>query len=587
MASLLVCMENGLVTQSRLMLLDSPLVFFTVATVFSWTMFWTLQDKPFYAKWWLWLMMTGAMMGCAMSCKWVALFLIPLIGLSTIHDLWDKIADRSLPFSGWMLHFGARALALIVLPLAVYIGWFWLHFNVLYKHGPDAIALTPEFQAALDGGPQITTSRDVFYGSEIRMRTTNARSGYLHSHLHPWKHKEGSGQQQVTIYSFADANNLWTIEPAYNKTIDQSNGPVPVRNGDVLRLKHKATGRYLHSHNKRPALSSDKHKFEISAYGFANFTGDSNDNFRLEILDSSEPNLQAINSKFRLIHTNLNCAVYNSRKKLPKWAFGQIEVNCMHNCMPRMSTWHIEHARHPNITAESAPAVSYKPLSFLGKVWEYNRLMAESNENLKGDHPFAARPQAWPWLRRGTAYWGGYGRVIYQLGNPLVWWGALASLAVFGLLWFTLAVLDKRRIFLQLGGLRKQYFSSAGFFTLAWLCHYLPFFLMPRELFLHHYFPALWMAIMVLAFSLDLSTCRLAPSLRMAIYIAVAACVLHAFHTFSYITYARVWSKDICLKAKWLSTWDIDCEHALGGLKATIQATTNSTAAGPMAASSS
>ncbi|KAJ2342523.1 hypothetical protein GGF43_005912, partial [Coemansia sp. RSA 2618] len=285
LAALLVCVENGLVTQSRLILLDSPLVFFTVLTLLCWSMFWTAQDRPFSRTWWAWLLATGAMMGCAASCKWVAFFLIPAIGLSTLNDLWDKVADRSLSPTRWGMHFGARAIALICVPVAVYIGWFYVHFAVLAKTGGDAVALSPEFQVTLKGAKQMTTDRDVYYGSEIRIRTTNARSGFLHSHQHPWKHDKGSGQQQVTIYSFADANNIWVVEPAYNTTVDTSEGLVPVRSGDVLRLRHKTTGRFLHSHNKRPALTNDEHKFELSGYGFANFSGDSNDNFRMDILE--------------------------------------------------------------------------------------------------------------------------------------------------------------------------------------------------------------------------------------------------------------------------------------------------------------
>ncbi|KAJ1779767.1 hypothetical protein J3F80_001588 [Coemansia sp. RSA 2526] len=577
LAALLVCVENGLVTQSRLILLDSPLVFFTVLTLLCWSMFWTVQDRPFSRVWWAWLLATGLTMGCAASCKWVAFFLIPTIGLSTLHDLWDKIADQSLSPARWSMHFGARAIALICMPVAVYIGWFYVHFAVLSTTGGDAAALSPEFQVTLDGAKQMVTDRDVYYGSEIRMRSTNARSGFLHSHLHPWQHDKGSGQQQVTIYSYADANNVWVVEPAYNRTVDTSQGLVPVRNGDVLRLRHKTTGRFLHSHDKRPAMSNDKNKFELSGYGFANFSGDSNDNFRVDILEGdpdiqgSATELQSIYSRFRLVHTNLHCMVFNSRKKLPKWAFEQIEVNCMRNCLPRMSTWHVEHAFHPNTTA-GAPVrkASYRPLGMLGKIWEYNKLMADSNQNLIGDHPFAARPQHWPWLRRGTAYWGGPGRLIYQLGNPLIWWGSLAALAVFATVRMVLFLLDKRRIRLQLGGQRNQYISGAGFFALAWTCHYVPFFLMGRELFTHHYFPALWMAIIVMAFTVDLVTCRLPRLLRSAVYVAVAAAVLHAFHTFSYITYARTWTKDACLRAKWLPTWDLDCEHAIGGLKGTV-----------------
>ncbi|KAJ2893937.1 hypothetical protein IWW38_002730, partial [Coemansia aciculifera] len=542
LASLLVCFENGLVTQSRLILLDSPLVFFTVLTLTAWSMFWTKQGRPFTGEWWLWLLATGVMMGCAASSKWVGLFLFPAIGLSTVGDLWDKIADRSISPTRWLAHFMARAVGLLAVPFAVYVFWFQVHFMLLHTTGEATSMMTPEFQTTLRGGLNVSTDRDVFYGSEIRIRSSNANSGYLHSHTHNWQHDKGSGQQQITIYGHADENNLWIVEPAFNTTVDSSQGPVKVPTGTKLRLRHKTTGKFLHSHDKRPALTSDDQKFELSGYGFPGFAGDTNDDFKLEILSGdknqvgSSDHVQAIYSRFRLFHPNLQCSVYNSRKKLPKWAFGQIEANCMRNCLPRMSTWHVEYAHYPNATTEEVAKAQYRPLSMWAKIWEYNLLMAESNESLTGDHPFAARPQHWAWLRRGTAYWGGRGHFVYQLGNPLIWWTSLAAVVLFGLVRVVLFLLDKRQIAASMGGQRRVYLSSAGFFVLAWACHYVPFFLMGRELFIHHYFPALWMAILVLAFTLDMLTARLPHVVRLSVYVVVAAAVLHVFHTFSYIT---------------------------------------------------
>ena len=39
-------------------------------------------------------------------------------------------------------------------------------------------------------------------------------------------------------------------------------------------------------------------------------------------------------------------------------------------------------------------------------------------------------------------------------------------------------------------GTRSRLYNSTGFFFLAWATHYLPFYLMGRQLFLHHYLPA-------------------------------------------------------------------------------------------------
>lgn len=39
-------------------------------------------------------------------------------------------------------------------------------------------------------------------------------------------------------------------------------------------------------------------------------------------------------------------------------------------------------------------------------------------------------------------------------------------------------------------GSRNRLYNSTGFFFLAWATHYFPFYLMGRQLFLHHYLPA-------------------------------------------------------------------------------------------------
>ena len=38
--------------------------------------------------------------------------------------------------------------------------------------------------------------------------------------------------------------------------------------------------------------------------------------------------------------------------------------------------------------------------------------------------------------------------------------------------------------------IRNRLWNSAGFFGIVWLVHYFPFFLMSRQLFIHHYLPS-------------------------------------------------------------------------------------------------
>lgn len=47
-----------------------------------------------------------------------------------------------------------------------------------------------------------------------------------------------------------------------------------------------------------------------------------------------------------------------------------------------------------------------------------------------------------------------------------------------------------RKYLANKSGTRSRLYNSTGFFFLAWAMHYLPFYLMGRQLFLHHYLPA-------------------------------------------------------------------------------------------------
>lgn len=89
--------ENGFITQSRLILLDSPLVFFTALTALSFTCFTNKQEQgpshAFTVLWWFWLAATGLCLGATLSVKWVGLFTIAWVGSLTVLQLWVLLGD--------------------------------------------------------------------------------------------------------------------------------------------------------------------------------------------------------------------------------------------------------------------------------------------------------------------------------------------------------------------------------------------------------------------------------------------------------------------------------------------------------------
>ena len=91
---------------------------------------------------------------------------------------------------------------------------------------------------------------------------------------------------------------------------------------------------------------------------------------------------------------------------------------------------------------------------------------------------------------------------------------------------------------------------------MSWALHYLPFFLMQRQLFLHHYLPALYFAVLLLCTVFDYLTSRLRPRTRVQIAAVLLILVIWSYGHLSPLTYARPWTKGKCERAKWLKTWD-------------------------------
>lgn len=101
-----------------------------------------------------------------------------------------------------------------------------------------------------------------------------------------------------------------------------------------------------------------------------------------------------------------------------------------------------------------------------------------------------------------------------------------------------------------------KYDSLCGFLFLGWALHYLPFYLMSRQLFLHHYFPALYFAILLLCSVFDFLTSTLRPRLRLQIAVFLVVLAVWNYWIFSPLVYGGQWTKGKCLEAKWVKTWD-------------------------------
>lgn len=350
-----------MITLNQYILLDPPLLFFMTASVMGMVKVskFTETCQSFTKKWWLWLMFTGTMLACTISVKFVGLFVVLLVGLQTVCDLWNVLGDLTMPIFYSVKQLVARAAALIVWPIFLYVFFFYIHLTVLNKSGNGDGFYSSGFQSRLIGNSLYNASmpREVAYGAVITLKNHKTGGGYLHSHFHLYPKSVGARQQQITTYTHKDDNNKWLIKPYDKESYGKKNVTI-VRNGDLVRLEHLQTRRNLHSHNEKAPITV-KH-FQVTGYGEVdifqfsflqwiiafiqqNGTGDANDIFKILNPNGREGEpIQTVSSKFKLIHYFQHCAVTSSGKQLPKWGFEQQEISCNPNLRDKNALWNVE-----------------------------------------------------------------------------------------------------------------------------------------------------------------------------------------------------------------------------------------------------
>lgn len=558
--SLLV--ENSFVTISRYILLDAPLMFFIAAAIYAFKKFEIQQ--AFTLNYFRLLLLCSLALGMAFSSKWVGLFTIAWVGVCCLIHMWFLIGDLSVSPKAVWKHAISRASLLLGVPITLYLFVFSIHFNVLSNDGDGSAFMTSGFRAGLAGSlvPRQTTAQ-VGYGSRVSIRHVNTRGGYLHSHNHVYP--TGSKQQQITLYPHLDTNNEWLIEP-YNRSIPEEF--VQLKDGDKVRLVHVNSKRRLHSHDEKPPVSERDWQKEVSCYGYDGFGGDANDDWIFEVVKHktkgiAQKEIRSIETIFRLRHAMTGHYLFSSEVKLPSWGFEQQEVTAAGQGARPLTHWYIEtNNADERLPAEKREVARYQPLTFFEKLIESHKTMWKINQGLTSHHNWQSSPQEWPLLLRGINYWGKDHTQVYFLGNPWVWWTASAALVAFIihvctslLKWQTGKLIAKSKNV-------YHYNYQVSTYFLGWLIHYAPFYIMGRQLFLHHYLPSQYFAILGLGHLFELmvsNSCNLFSRVSFNLLAAYFGGAVTVYLYFSPLAYGSPWTKAKCNATKLVSSWDYDC----------------------------
>ncbi|XP_013793858.1 protein O-mannosyl-transferase 1-like [Limulus polyphemus] len=585
LAAVLVILENSLLTQSRFILMESMLLFFSFYGILALLKFRKLKNKPFSPSWWFWLFMMGSSLTCAICVKYIGFFSAVLAGTIITWDYWHMIADKTISDKKLVLHFFARFLMLVAVPVCLYLLTFYIHLNLLTKAGPHDNIMTSAFQASLEGGlASITKGQplEISHGSQITLRHTHGRACWLHSHPHvyPLRYpdKRGSShQQQVTCYSFKDVNNWWIVKRPKKNDLVVSEPVDKIRHGDIIQLVHGMTSRALNSHDVAAPMSP-QHQ-EVSCYIDYNISFPAQNLWKVEIVnkDTEGAVWHTIHSHVRLIHVNSTQALKFSGKQLPEWGFNQHEVVTDRVIKQDDTVWNVEEHRYTKNADQKereremgmAEFVPLQPtqLSFFEKIWELQVKMLTVNQENVQDHMYSSEPMEWPFLSRGIAYWISphSNAQIHLIGNVVIWYSATVGMFVY-LAIFLFYILRRRRACYDIPEDTWEKFCVIGkLFLIGYLLHFLPYFFADRTLFLHHYLPAFLYKLLLLVGLIEhviflFNYTVKSRMLRRLFYISIFAWLLGAlfvFWNFSVFSYGRTpLSAQQVMDLKWKDTWD-------------------------------
>lgn len=592
LAALLVVFDNGMITLTRYILLDPPLLFFIASSILGLAQF-SFKLKPisqdsFSFWWWFWLTWTGVSIACAFSVKFVGLFIVALVGLRTIYDIWVLLGDISRPFSYFLKHLFARVLCLIVLPIVIYVTLFWLHLNRLNHTGNGDGFYSSSFQSQLIGNSLHNSSwpAHLAYGAEVTIKNNRIGGAYLHSHWHLYPEGIGAKQQQVTTYSHKDSNNKWLVKRALINN-DKGND-IYVHDGDLIMLEHITTKRNLHSHFETAPIT--KRHYQVTCYG-ENGLGDANDIWKIQKVsgsgvgasrDDQDDRIFTVKTKFKLVHYLTNCALHSHPKHLPKWGYEQLEVTCNPKLYDKNNYWNIEDNDFKELDYVSFE--EYAP-TFLEKFIEAHAVMLQGNAGLKPkEGEETSRPWQWPINYRGQFFSASKEHRIYLLGNPIIWWFNIAAIPISLTLIVCLAILSRitdENVSIQEERIESNYLEASVWSFLGWALHYIPFFFMGRVLYFHHYFPAFLFSCMLTAMTYDYILSKLIQKTnyicnlnykksKLFITSMLITIVIYTFTIFIPLTYGtktlisdsnnsttESWRKEQQLSSlKWLDSWE-------------------------------
>ncbi|KAL6122819.1 hypothetical protein NUSPORA_00077 [Nucleospora cyclopteri] len=490
--SLLLTFDNGINSISRLILLDSHMLFFTSSTTFLFC-FYFYQKSPNKH---LTTLALGISIGCVVAVKWIGCLTTLYVGLFIGAELIYHFATSG---DKMLLNFIlSRIFYLINIPIITYLFTFVIHFFIAFNSSSDSASFSKEFSFRLKNNVFSQNKKYISYGKQVTIKHDN---GFLHSHKHKYPDDKGIEENdafQVTSYKHRDNNNVF-----YFQRLGVNEEASFIKHNDEIAILHNEAKGYLGT-NHKPATIGEGLRV-VAETGILHNDGV----WIIEREDNKDKNVESIICNFYLKHKNTKKYLSLSGKMYPTWGFSQEEIVLAGK--NQATRFYVEE----NIFSdeEGNELVTFKKRSFLMDIIELHIKMFNTNRNLTTDpalEPNAIESRPWEWfiLRKGLRMSQWHDKLkFYMITNPLLHYSCSLSV-VYSIYNFIKRILLRERLKFEGRKLMndKTFLQKHVFpfycLTGGFLLHYLPFFMVGRVLYFHHYFVCYFYGIIGLVYNL-------------------------------------------------------------------------------------